>query len=128
MQEPMNAEQTKRRKSHIMMIAIVLLAIAVFSWGISYKLSLYNPAAHMSAAKLLSQRERPATFETTPPPADPLVNPVPVTLFVLAIATFLTELCFRKPDFLQKSVRHRLQLPKQPGQTFFFFRPPPFLS
>jgi hypothetical protein len=128
----MNAEQTKRRRSRGMMIAIVLLAFAVFSWGISYKLSLYNPAAHMSAAKLLSQRERPATFEATKQAANPLMhpsaNPVPATLFVLAIGAFLAQLSFCKPDFLQRSVWHRVQLSKQPGQTFFFFRPPPFLS
>jgi hypothetical protein len=110
-----------------MIVAVVLLAFAVFSWGIRYKLSLYNPAAHMSAAKLLSQRERPATFEVTKLAADPVIHPGPITLFALAMNVMLAGLWSLKPEFSQRNVRQRAQLPRQPGQTFFFFRPPPFL-
>jgi hypothetical protein len=110
-----------------MILAIVMLAFAVFSWGVRYKLSLYNPAAHMSAAKLLSQRERPATFEATKLAADPLVNPGPVTLFALAMGAMLAGVASSKPAFSQRNAWHRAQFPKRPSQTFFFFRPPPFL-
>jgi len=40
---------------------VLVLAIAVFAWGLHYKLSLYNPEARRSGspeAKLLSPRER----------------------------------------------------------------------
>src|SRR6185312_12773244 len=103
----MNAEQTRRRQSQWMMVAIILLAGAVFSWGVQYKLSLYNPAAHMSAAKLLSQRERPATFETTKLAADPLVNPGPVTLFALAMGAMLAGLCCLTPGLSQRDAWHQ---------------------
>ncbi|MEO8736545.1 MAG: hypothetical protein ABI380_08395 [Edaphobacter sp.] len=108
-------------------MAIVMLAFAVFSWGIRYKLSLYNPASHMSAAKLLSQRERPATSEASELAADPLANPAPITLFGLALGVTLVGLFSLKPTFSKRNVWDRVQLPKRSGQNFFFFRPPPLL-
>jgi hypothetical protein len=123
----MNAEQTRRRGSQWMIVTVAMLAFAVFSWGVRYKVSLYNPAAHMSAAKLLSQRERPATIESARLAADPAVNIEPVTFFALAMGVMLAWMWSLKPVFSPRIVRHQVRLPKQPGQTFFFFRPPPFL-
>ena len=123
----MNAEQTERRESDWMMVAIALLALAVFSWGVRYKLSLYNPDAHMSAAKLLSQRERPATSETVKLATDPLVNSEPVTFFALAMGVALAGLCILDASLPLKDAWHQEQTPKQPEQAFFFFRPPPVL-
>jgi hypothetical protein len=108
-----------------MIVTIAMLALAVFSWGVRYKVSLYNPANHMSAAKLLSQRERLATFESAKLAADPVVMPGVRSLFAVAMGVMLAGMWSLKPVFLQKSVEHPTQLPKQPGQTFFFFRPPP---
>jgi hypothetical protein len=110
-----------------MIVAIAMLALAVFSWGIRYKVSLYNSATHMSEAKLLSQKERPATSESTKLVADPATNRGPTTLFGLAIGAMLAGLCFRKQAFSPRNVCHQTQLPRQSNQTFFFFRPPPFL-
>ena len=123
----MNAEQTERRESDWMMVAIALLALAVFSWGVRYKLSLYNPNAHMSAAKLLSQRERPATSETVKLATDPLINSEPVTFFALAMGVALAGLCIQAASLPLKDAWHQEQTPKQPEQAFFFFRPPPVL-
>jgi hypothetical protein len=120
-------EQTRRRESHAMIVAIVLLAFAVFSWGVRYKLSLYNPAAHMSAAKLLSQRERPATVEATELSTDPVVNHGPIALLAFAMGVVLAGFWSERPAILTRDVWHLSRLPKQPSQTFFFFRPPPFL-
>ena len=111
-----------------MIVTIAMLALAVFSWGVRYKVSLYNPANHMSAAKLLSQRERPATFESAKLAADPTVHPEMHTLFAVAMGVMLAGLWSLKPTFLPKSVEHPTRLPKQPSQTFFFFRPPPISS
>lgn len=107
------------------MVAIALLALAVFSWGVQYKLSLYNPGAHMSAAKLLSQRERPATSEAVKLTADPLVNSGPITLFALAMGVVLTGLCLLNTNLPLQDAWHRAKVSKQPEQTFFSFRPPP---
>lgn len=126
--ESMNAEHTSRRGSQWMIVTIAMLALAVFSWGVRYKVSLYNPATHMSAAKLLSQRERPATFESAKLAAEPVVHPEVRVLFAVAMGIMLAALWSLKPTFLPKSVEHLAQLPKQPSQTFFFFRPPPVLS
>jgi hypothetical protein len=121
----MNPEQTRRRGSQWMIVTIAMLTFAIFSWGVRYKVSLYNPGAHMSAAKLLSQRERPATSESARLAADPAVNLEPVTFFALAMGVMLAWLWSLKPVFSPRTVHHRSRLPKQPGQTFFFFRPPP---
>ena len=57
-------------------VTVVLVVFAVFSWGVQYKLSLYDwPAKTVAAtphAKLLSQKERPiavheAVTEIFPP-------------------------------------------------------------
>jgi len=50
-----------RRRNPALTFA-VLLALAVFCWGLHYKLSLYSSVRNQGAsqaAKLLSQRERP---------------------------------------------------------------------
>ncbi len=48
--------------------AMLLLAIAVFGWGLHYKLTLYQQGAEVRvsepAAKLLSERERPTENAT----------------------------------------------------------------
>lgn len=124
----MTVEQTRRLGSHWMIVAIAMLAFAVFSWGVRYKLSLYNPAAHMSAAKLLSERERPATIGSTKLAADPVINLEPVTFFALAMGVLLAWIWSLTPSFTLKNGRQGTQLPKQSDQTFFFFRPPPSFS
>jgi lysylphosphatidylglycerol synthetase-like protein (DUF2156 family) len=124
----MNVEQTRRRGSQWMIVTIAMLALAVFSWGVRYKVSLYNPANHMSAAKLLSQRERPATFESAKLAVDPIVLPGVRSLFAVAMGVMLAGLWSLKLVFLPKSIEHLAQLPKQSSHTFFFFRPPPVPS
>jgi hypothetical protein len=111
-----------------MIVAIAMLALAVFSWGVRYKVSLYNSANHMSAAKLLSQQERPATFESARLAADPVALPGVRSLIAVAMGVMLAGLWSLKPVFLPKSVEHPTQLPQQPSHTFFFFRPPPASS
>jgi hypothetical protein len=123
----MSTETTRRRESHWMIVAIAMLAFAVFSWGVQYKLSLYNSEAHMSEAKLLSQKERPTTSEATELAADPLANPMPVPLFAFALGAMLAGLCSLKLAASQREAWQQALLPRQPSQNFFFFRPPPFL-
>lgn len=67
------------RCSPTLACALALLSISLFSWGLAYKLSLYHShqLPQMAAAKLLSQKERPATAQSNqllPPivPASPL--------------------------------------------------------
>jgi len=52
------------RQWNVLVLLILGLAVAVFAWGLRYKLSLYKTASHtvphVAAARLLSNRERPA--------------------------------------------------------------------
>jgi hypothetical protein len=112
-----------------MALAAVLLGFAVFSWGLGYKLSLYDlpgsPSTHMEQAKLLSQKERPPAaqgleqFSNRPSQFPGVV----VAIFLIAAARsrafsnqiirtlFASHLGLRRSDdFLS---------------TVFAFRPPP---
>jgi hypothetical protein len=47
---------------------LAVLAISLFSWGLGYKLSLYHSEqcrSKMAQAKLLSQKERPASAQAS---------------------------------------------------------------
>jgi len=123
----MNAEPTRRSDSHWMMVAVAMLALAVFSWGVRYKVSLYHPVVHMSAAKLLSQRERPATIEAARLAADPLPAPQPLPFFTLALGALFATLRVLKPKFLHREPCNRTLSRRPPCHSFFFFRPPPVL-
>ena len=73
---------------------LVMLACAVFFWGLHYKLSLYRSesAQHSApAAKLLSHRERPVSSKDTglfhaasPPPRSSALGPMSLVLPVLS--------------------------------------------
>lgn len=108
-----------------MIVAIVMLAFAVFSWGVQYKLSLYNPSAHMSEAKLLSQEERPSVSQVMETSVDPLEIAAPVVLFAYLLGTMLARLFSLEETFLQRNMRRHTLLPRLCPQNFFFFRPPP---
>ena len=57
-------EGTIWRGSPVLVMALALMSLAVFTWGLQYKLSLYKASEQakptIPAAKLLSQKERPA--------------------------------------------------------------------
>jgi hypothetical protein len=57
-----------RRRAVLLPLGLLMLCMAVFSWGLQYKLSLYqskNSIAHLAPeAKLLSQKERPAAIHS----------------------------------------------------------------
>lgn len=58
----LKSHDTTRRTAPAMFL--LMLAFAVFAWGLHYKLSLYRSEAthhRQPAAKLLSQKERPST-------------------------------------------------------------------
>jgi hypothetical protein len=90
----MNPRVTRRKFSELMALALVLVGLAVFFWGLGYKLSLYDlpgsPSTHMAQAKLLSQRERPPAaqgleqFSTKAPQ----VAVVVIAVFLIAAACF----------------------------------------
>ncbi len=121
----MSAEKIRQRESHLTIAAIVMLAFAVFSWGVRYKLSLYNPSAHMSEAKLLSQEERPSLSQVIETSIEPMGSAAPIALFAYLLGTMLAGLFSLEATFLQGNTRRHASLPRQCSQNFFFFRPPP---
>ena len=115
------------RTWNIFAFSILALGIAVFAWGLKYKLSLYEsaapPAHHVMVAKLLSNRERPAD---TVVQVERATTPF-LTVLLTAFALFG---CFRLN--LQRQARWTLQsvinpqrrrIPQATRQIFF--RPPP---
>jgi len=108
------------------------LALCVFTWGLEYKLSLYDPphanSHEIPSAKLLSKDEQSATAKS------PLleiggvsIKAVPTTIFTL----FLSFVLAAKFMDCIRPVRSswdpgRPKLPHAPGSlNAFFFRPPP---
>jgi hypothetical protein len=125
----MNPNLTRRKFSQLMALAAFLLGLAVFFWGLGYKLSLYdlpgNPSTHMAQAKLLSQKERPSATQGLEQFSSkaPQFSRIIVAVFLLAASCFsafsiqtirtlfASHLGLRRcDDFLS---------------TVFAFRPPP---
>jgi hypothetical protein len=81
----MNSQQNRRR-ALLLVPGLLMLCMAVFGWGLQYKLSLYQAKeskSHLApAAKLLSQKERPSIYQSV---AHSPVLPWPA-LLVLTLA------------------------------------------
>lgn len=123
-----------KTRSHwsVLGFCLVTLAVAVFVWGLSYKLSLYDPpqaSSHrMVAAKLLSNRERPATAKVEFQDA---LNASSLTASQVAVSTLLALFL---PLLLVDQARHSWTMfrvansRKRPcfaDIPHHFFRPPP---
>ena len=112
-------------------IAFVALMVSVFSWGLGYKLSLYDPpqsSSHlMPAAKLLSKSER--TVSEKDAVLDSIAIPPVPTRGVLLLWAVL-PLAIHVLEALACSVcepehNRSWHLRRLPGLNSFFFRPPP---
>ena len=127
----MRLDFPNRRYSSLISLGILVLTIAVFGWGLQYKLSLYRqPGGHSTSiaqAKLLSQKERPAAFNRvgTVDPVDldyrVLVSDPTFLVAAVLLSTFVAVfLWFRVDAVLGYSSHQRLA-----ASNFFAFRPPP---
>ena len=120
----------KRYWAFLLSFGLLTLSMAVFGWGLQYKLSLYqakNSLAHLTPeAKLLSQKERPLVGQVlSTRPVEPPAFPVfPALLLVtLAIASCQAGARYTRTGSLEKS---RAPLPA--CVHAIFFRPPPVLT
>lgn len=106
-------------------LAMLLLAFAVFGWGLHYKLTLYEQAVQVRAsepaAKLLSERERQSgcdtntATESSKPPLDALI------LISIAFAYLVKPRCssrFKHSAYRRKAFRALFE-------SCLFMRPPP---
>jgi hypothetical protein len=125
----MTANTTSRQASHAMALAVFLLGFAVFFWGLGYKLSLYDlpgsPSTHIAQAKLLSQKERPASIK-----AVNLVSPIELTFSRIVFSVFLiAALCLSRLSMQLVRILLGSNVDIKRGKaflsSFFSFRPPP---
>ena len=110
-----------------------MLSMAVFGWGLQYKLSLYKgktSITHLAPeAKLLSQKERPMASQapiahSTEPPSFPQTPALlSMTLFV-ALAPALFRAAAR---LVRTGSTEGSRAPLPPCLDALFFRPPPVL-
>ena len=119
------------RSSSASRLGVLMLAFAVFGWGLHYKLSLYDRSGSSCSqapdAKLLSEKERPPeprslAFDT--PRSLQLLSSVFPSLLLLCIAArrFRLNSRFRIQNVLADREHFRLFLA---ASIFFSFRPPP---
>jgi hypothetical protein len=115
----------KRGFAFLLPLGLLMLAMAVFVWGLQYKLSLYHGKDAVShsapAAKLLSEKERPVTALALDAPSQPVFLPVLPALFLLALTPTLYPAfrSFQSPSANRAPARRSYFLPP------LFFRPPP---
>ena len=118
------------RRAVLLPLGLLMLSLAVFGWGLQYKLSLYqskNSIAHLTPeAKLLSQKERPAATQglvarSPEVPAFPFV----AAFVLVAVALFLLQAAAR---YLRTGSLEKSRPSRPPCLQAVFFRPPPVLT
>jgi hypothetical protein len=120
-----------RRLQIVAALGTLYLALAVFGWGLQYKLSLYehsdDHASSIPDAKLLSQKERPASSATIGLIAASTRQPqLPARFFALLVVTIMACTSaaqfswIRNRAFSSYSGKQRLA-----AFHYFSFRPPP---
>jgi hypothetical protein len=112
-------------------MGMLFLAVAVFTWGLQYKMSLYSPSSGLNAsvphAKLLSQKERPEPNVASIRP-DSTQDRSPVSYAILLFASIVCSLVVAvivqtRSLSLDKGSRQQ----RFAALDFFSFRPPPEL-
>ncbi len=117
-----------RESGEFLALCVLGLAIAVFAWGVRYKTSLYNSASaqspHMIAAKLLSNRERPADTRNQGRACD-YARP---SLFFASLHAFCQYLLLdpkRQSRWTLQRAQNSQRRPIPIATPQKFFRPPP---
>lgn len=123
----LNNSSGNRHRAVLLPLGLLMLSMAVFGWGLQYKLSLYqgkDSITHLTpAAKLLSQKERPAMVQVLS------VRPVELRMFP---AVLLLALCCGLCQIAARYIRTGSVLgrraPLPPCLQVIFLRPPPVLT
>ena len=118
------------RRAVLLPLGLLMLSLAVFGWGLQYKLSLYqgkNSITHLAPeAKLLSQKERPAATQGLGArfPEVPAF-PAFAAFVLVAVASLLRQAAVR---YVRTGSMERSRPPRPPCLQAVFLRPPPVLS
>jgi hypothetical protein len=115
-----------RRRAVLLPLGLLMLSMAVFGWGLQYKLSLYkskDSISHMAPeAKLLSQKERTAAVQA----------PVQLQRFstwpVVLLALLTLGLLQAATRYLRFGIREAAWPPLPTCLRVLFVRPPPQIS
>jgi hypothetical protein len=109
------------------------VAVAVFTWGLQYKLSLYDPPQSISheipQAKLLSKDQQATVSEIALLSANTSTKPA-YTLFWTMILVFLlasNRLYMPAAGPMERAAKRPWRISCGPSLNAFFFRPPPSL-
>jgi hypothetical protein len=109
-----------RRCAFLLPLGLLMLSMAIFGWGLQYKLSLYqgeSSIAHLTPeAKLLSQKERPME-----PPALPVFP-------ALLMVTLAASSCQAAARYTRTGSIEKSRAPLPACVHVLFFRPPPVLT
>ena len=135
MEEPrlpteMRAFNPVRLTPRLLAAGIFVLALAVFGWGIRYKVSLYelpgSPATSMPHAKLLTEKERPASARQADhtSPEQQRVSQILLSA-IIAIAIVATILHRHGLSYAISGCVRLAHTRAYFGSIFFSFRPPP---
>ena len=126
---------TNRRTLPWVIFAFMALALSVFSWGLGYKLSLYDPPQSSShqipQAKLLSRDQEAATVEVLL--ASGTENSVRTIHALLASVFFCSFLAFIPLDTpvlgqRERDIKQVWRLRYRAALTFFSVLPPPAVA
>src|ERR1700733_6783295 len=113
------------RRAVLLPLGLLMLSLAVFGWGLQYKLSLYqskDSITHLApVAKLLSQKERPAATQglAALSPEVPAFPAFAAFVFV-AVASVLRQAAMR---YVRTGSMERSRPPRPPCFQTLFFRP-----
>lgn len=120
-QQPSNSVGN-RRCAVLLPLGLLMLSMAVFGWGLQYKLSLYksrDSISHLApVAKLLSQKER----VTAPTPGPSEAPPFFPFVLVAALALGLSQVA---AQYLRSRVDEDGWPPLACWLPVMFVRPPP---
>lgn len=129
----MSISYTSRRLSTLTAMGILLLACAVFGWGLEYKMSLYAPVGSQTTsvpeAKLLSERERPASDRNATSIRSLYTQLQASIHFSLFLVTILMMSLHLKAALWMRNTHVLDDLGQQrcAHLNYFSFRPPPAL-
>jgi hypothetical protein len=120
----------RRRFAFLLPLGLLMLSMAVFGWGLQYKLSLYqakDSISHLTPeAKLLSQKERPvATQAMDVRPSELPAFPLLPALLMAALTPGLYQAAAR---YVRTASTEGSRAPLPPCLQAVFLRPPPVLS
>lgn len=124
----MLATSKSTRHLNILVLISLGLAVSVFAWGLHYKLSLYKTATHsvhhVAAARLLSNRERPAD---TVVQIERATTPTVVVFCIIfsLFASILLEPRLQSIWLLQRA-NDPQRRPDPRAMRRLYSRPPPF--